>query len=51
MQKHSLLFTGCCVNVHALGAGQGLGLGLKAVGRGAGQRADPLAALAAISHS
>lgn len=46
----SLLFAGCCVNVHALGAGQGLRLGLKTVGWGAGERADSLTALTAICH-
>ena len=44
------LFTGGSVNVHALGSGQGLRLGFQAVGGRAGQRADALAALAAIRH-
>lgn len=46
----SPLLAGGRVNVHALGAGQGLGLRLQAVGWRAGERADPLAALAAVSN-
>lgn len=46
----SPLLAGGCVNVHALGAGQGLGLCLQTVRWRAGERADTLAALAAVSN-
>lgn len=45
----SPLLAGGCVDVHALGAGQGLGLRLQTVRWRAGERADPFAALAAVS--
>lgn len=46
----SPLLAGGCVNVHALGAGQGLGLRLQTVRWRAGERADSFAALAAVSN-
>lgn len=46
----SPLLAGGCVNVHALRAGQGLGLRLQAVRWRAGERTDALAALAAVSN-
>lgn len=46
----SPLLAGGCVNVHALRAGQGLGLCLQAVRWRAGERADAFAALAAVSN-
>lgn len=42
---------GDTIDVHALGAGEGLRLGLQAVGGRTAQRADSFTALAAVGHS
>lgn len=49
--KQVPLFTGGSVDVHALGPWQTLGLRLQAVGGGAGEGANALAALTAVCHT